>query len=161
MGAQALVALPELVAEHDGARAMKKAEPFMPFFVGDFIAATSEWEGEEASLYLTLLGYQWSLGSLPVEPHKLCRLVRWDRKAFDRCWPQVSVKFIQRGDRLVNNRLERHRDKVKELGEKNAASGKKGAEARWRKDGERSESANGESIASAMPSAIAQLRRTP
>jgi uncharacterized protein YdaU (DUF1376 family) len=112
-------------------------QPFLPLFFGDFLASTAEWSGEEASLYLTLLGYQWTGGTLPADPAKLARLVRWDRKAFDRCWPQVSSKFQAVGDRLVNARLEQHRAKSDELAEKNRASGRKGAEARWRKDGER------------------------
>jgi uncharacterized protein YdaU (DUF1376 family) len=112
-------------------------QPFLPLFFGDFLASTAEWSGEEASLYLTLLGYQWTGGTLPAEPAKLARLVRWERKAFERCWPQVSTKFETVDGRLLNRRLEQHRVKSDELAEKNRASGRKGAEARWRKDGER------------------------
>lgn len=112
-------------------------QPFLPLFFGDFLASTAEWSGEEASLYLTLLGHQWTLGTLPADPAKLARLVRWERKSFDKAWPQVSVKFEAKDGRLVNARLEQHRAKSDELAEKNRTSGRKGAEARWRKDGER------------------------
>ncbi|MCC7126448.1 MAG: DUF1376 domain-containing protein [Acidobacteria bacterium] len=112
-------------------------QPFLPLFFGDFLASTAEWSGEEASLYLTLLGHQWTLGTLPADPAKLARLVRWDRKAFEKCWPQVSSKFAEQGGRLVNERLEQHRAKSEELAQKNKASGRKGAEARWRNDGVR------------------------
>jgi len=131
-------------------------QPFMPLFFGDLLAATSEWEGEEVSLYLTLLGHQWALGDLPADPTKLCRIVRWDRKLFDRCWKQVSVKFQQRGDRLTNERLELHRAKSKDLSEKNSSSGKKGAEARWRNHGERHRNAtSGAQIANAIKAPVA------
>lgn len=128
-------------------------EAFLPLFFGDFLAATSEWEGEEGSLYLTLLGHQWSLGSLPADPAKLCRLVRWDRKLFDRCWQQVSEKFTEGDGRLYNMRLEEHRNNARKIAEKNSESGRIGAQRRWGKDGkrhsERHQSANGESMAGA------------
>jgi uncharacterized protein YdaU (DUF1376 family) len=106
-------------------------EAFLPLFFGDFLASTAEWEGEEASLYLTLLGHQWALGSLPVEPSKLCRLVRWDKKNFERCWPQVAGKFDEQGGRLYNPRLEQHRGKARLISETAAASGRNGAAAKW------------------------------
>jgi uncharacterized protein YdaU (DUF1376 family) len=113
-------------------------QPFLPLFFGDFSASTAEWRGEEASLYLTLLGHQWAIGSLPADPEKLCRLVRWDRKLFNQCWPTVSTKFEPVGEgRLGNSRLEDHRERAKELAKKNADAGRKGAESRWHKDGER------------------------
>jgi uncharacterized protein YdaU (DUF1376 family) len=124
-------------------------QPFMPLFFGDFLAATGEWEGEEASLYLTLLGHQWSLGSLPSDTRKLARLVKWDQELFNRCWSTVSTKFIQDGDRLLNERLEEHRQKSKDISAKNSGSGRKGAESRWRKDGARHPGANGETMANA------------
>lgn len=111
-------------------------QPFLPLFFGDFLASTAEWEGEERSLYLLLLGYQWSLGSLPIEPRRICRLVGWGDELFERCWKTVSMKFVSDGGRLLNHRLEFHRAKAVELAEKNASSGRKGAQARW-KNGER------------------------
>lgn len=120
----------------------KEQQPFLPMFVGDFMAATAEWEGEEQSLYALLLMHQWAIGSLPTEIAKLARLVRYDQHTFERWWPTVSSKFVTReGDggaiRLVNLRLEIHRQKTIALQKKNAEAGKKGAEKRWRNDGER------------------------
>lgn len=117
---------------------MMTKQPFMPLFFGDFLAATGEWAGEEMALYLVLLGHEWVLGSLPNDPVKLCRLVRWDQSLFDRCWGQVSTKFVVGTEgRLINIRLELHREKASEISAKNSASGKKGAAVRWQKDGER------------------------
>ncbi len=109
-------------------------EPYMPLYLGDFLAATSEWEGEEASLYLMLLAHQWALGSLPREPEKLCRICRWTRKNFDRYWPQVSQKFVERDGRLVNARLEEHRGRSAEIAGKRAQAGKRGAAIRHSKE---------------------------
>jgi uncharacterized protein YdaU (DUF1376 family) len=124
------------------AKKQKKPEPFLPMFVGDFFAATAEWEGEEESLYALLLMRQWSLGHLPVEVAKLARLVKYDPRTFERWWPTVASKFEAvevpgKGLRFVNVRLEKHREKTRALSEKNAKAGKLGADNKWRKDGER------------------------
>ncbi len=109
--------------------------PYMPLFFGDFLASTAEWEGEERSLYLTLLGHQWAQGSLPAEPRRLCKLVGWDQTLFDRCWPVVSGKFQETDGRLTNGRLESHREKAVQISDKRAEAGKAGAAKRWQKDG--------------------------
>lgn len=125
-------------------------QPFMPLFFGDFLAATTEWDGEEQALYLLLLAYQWSQGSLPADADRLCRVVRWSAEAFNRCWPTVRGKFVERDGRLYNARLEQHRAKTTALSEKNADAGRKGAAVKWRKDGERHPSANGDAMANAI-----------
>jgi uncharacterized protein YdaU (DUF1376 family) len=98
-------------------------EPFLPLFFGDFLASTAEWEGEERALYLLLLGYQWSLGSLPTEPRRLCKLAAWDWALFERCWLTVGAKFREKDGRLTNERLEKHRVRGREISEKRANAG--------------------------------------
>lgn len=140
---------------------MKKQQPFMPFFVGDFMVATAEWKCDESGLYVILLAYQWSLGSLPANLDDLCMLVRCPRDRFDQLWPRVSAKFVQCGDRLLNERLEQHRAKTHALSKKNALSGKKGGETKQRnRSGAVSEmvaNANLSAISSATK-ALAELR---
>lgn len=104
-------------------------EPFLPLFFGDFLASTAEWEGEERALYLLLLGYQWSLGSLPEEPRRICKLIGWDWQLFERCWSSVSSKFQANAGRLLNQRLEQHREKSHQISEKRAAAGSMGGKA--------------------------------
>lgn len=109
-------------------------QPFLPLFFGDFLASTSDWSGEEQALYLLLLGHQWSLGSIPADTGKLCRMARWDRKLFDRCWETVSEKFEERDGRLLNSRLETHRARAEEIASKRATAGSKGAAKRYGKE---------------------------
>lgn len=110
-------------------------EPFLPLFMGDFLGSTAEWDGEERALYLLLLGYQWTLGSLPSDLKKLRKLADYQQENFDRWWPTVSQKFQVQDDRLVNLRLEEHRAKTQELAQRNSQNGRKGANARWKRDG--------------------------
>jgi uncharacterized protein YdaU (DUF1376 family) len=125
-------------------------QPFLPLFFGDFLASTAEWSGEERSLYLTLLGHQWSLGSLPIDADKVRRVVQWDRKIFASCWPTVATKFEERGGRLYNNRLELHRDRADAIAEKRADAGSKGAAKRWQPDSKCHSDANSKDMASDM-----------
>lgn len=104
-------------------------QPFLPLFFGDFLASTAEWTGEERSLYLTLLGYQWSLGSLPAEPEKLRRVVQWEAKLFRQCWPTVAGKFTEVDGRLFNERLELHREKSEEIAKLRSEIGRRGGQA--------------------------------
>jgi uncharacterized protein YdaU (DUF1376 family) len=103
-------------------------QPYLPLYFGDFLAATQEWDGESASLYLTLLGHQWSAGSLPSEREKLARMVRWDQRRFNSCWKLVRSKFDERDGRLYNRRLEEHRVRAEEIASVRAAVGRKGGE---------------------------------
>lgn len=135
-----------------GSGRVKNKEAFLPLFFGDFLASTAEWSGEEQSLYLLLLGYQWSGGSLPIEPDRVRRLSRWEKASFESAWATVGSKFEVVDGRLFNLRLEAHRAKTKAIAEKNAENGQKGAANRWHPNGERQSAANSQQIALAIKS---------
>lgn len=105
---------------------MTNKQPFTPIFFGDFLASTAEWEGEERALYLLLLCYQWTLGSLPNGSAKLSKLIGYDRQYFEKYWVTISDKFDLVDDRLINQRLEVHRAKAAEISSKRAAAGANG-----------------------------------
>jgi uncharacterized protein YdaU (DUF1376 family) len=131
--------------------------PYLPLFVGDFLAATAEWDGEARALYLLALAHQWAGGSLPLEEGRLCRLLGWELKAFRKAWPQVAGKFEERGGRLYNARLEEHRSKALRIAEKRAEAGKRGAEHRWQSDA----SANGAGMANGMAPGCHPIQSNP
>lgn len=106
------------------------SQPFMPLFFGDFLASTAEWSGEEQALYLLLLAHQWSIGSLPADPDSIRKLSKFDRKTFKKCWKTVSMKFSTIDGRLINETLERHRQKSQQISEKRALAGAKGGSTR-------------------------------
>jgi uncharacterized protein YdaU (DUF1376 family) len=103
----------------------------LPLFFGDLLASTPTWEGEERALYVLLLAYQWTAGPLPSDPKKIARMCQYDTKTFMRLWSTVGKKFVESQDGLVNSRLEEHRVKAKEIAEKRANAGAKGAAKRW------------------------------
>ena len=90
---------------------MADNQPFLPFFVGDFLGATVLWEGEERALYMLMLAYQWSGGALPADLEKLSRALAYPHKKFMSLWSTVGSKFTVNGGVLSNERLEQHRNR--------------------------------------------------
>ena len=118
---------------------MTKKLPFMPFFGVDF------YESErvrlmtyaEHGIYLSLLWHQWREGSLPQFQGDLERLLRRE----DEPIPEAVLECFPVGEdgRRRNAKLEEIRkgqlDKIEALSQKRSEAGKRGAEARWQKDG--------------------------
>jgi uncharacterized protein YdaU (DUF1376 family) len=104
-------------------------QPFLPFFVGDFLGATVLWEGEERALYMLMLAYQWSGGALPADLEKLSRALGYPHKKFLSLWQTVGVKFDVQGSTLLNERLELHRAKTVELSAARSNAGSVGGKA--------------------------------
>jgi uncharacterized protein YdaU (DUF1376 family) len=106
--------------------------PLMPFFVGDFLASTATWTGEEQALYLLLLAIQWSSGPLPPFIDKLAHMVRYPPKRFDTFWrARVAAKFEVTKSGLVNRRLEKHREKAQAIARINHLRAVKAAQAKY------------------------------
>ena len=104
-------------------------QPFLPLFFGDLLASTGQWLGEERALYILALAYQWTGGPLPKDHSRICRMVQYERPAFDQLWQTVGKKFVEQGDGLVNLRLEEHREKSQQMSAARAQVGRKGGQA--------------------------------
>lgn len=130
----------------------QKVDVYMPLYVRDFLTSTIGWTAEERGHYLTLLMIQWDRGSLPGDLESLERL----SPGIGRVWGLLAEKFPQAVDgeanglanaganafaigsanagangRLMNQRLEEHRQRCIDLKERRAESGRRGASARW------------------------------
>ena len=101
-------------------------DPYMPWFVGDFMASTATWTGPERGLYLQLLGFQWTTKSLPTDLTRLARCVNYDPEEFRALWPVMASKFHNRGGLYFNPRLEEHRARGDEIRATRAAVGRMG-----------------------------------
>ena len=105
--------------------ALKRRAPAFLFYVDDFLAGTLDMSQEDVGAYIRLLCYQWNRGSIPVEPEKQQRLAGGSVSV------DVLAKFrLQPDGRLVNERLERERQRNDRFREFQAEKGRKSAEAR-------------------------------
>lgn len=105
--------------------------PYLPLYVGDLLAATQSWRGEEQALYVRLLMLQWSAGCIPNGPQNIAKAVRYNRNNFARLWPRVSAKFVQSEHGLINLRLEEHRSHALDIKRRNSERATLAAHKRW------------------------------
>lgn len=86
---------------------------------------------EQEGIYRRLLDHQWLHGSIPATPSQIGMLVpKVALRRFLSLWPGISVKFTERGGRLVNQKLERVRAATAAYKAAKSAAGKASAEAR-------------------------------
>lgn len=99
--------------------------PAFQFYADDFLAGTLDLSQSEVGAYIRLLCHQWSRGSIPVETEKQQRLAGGSVSA------DVSAKFkLNQDGRLVNERLERERQKQSDYREMQRQKGILSAESR-------------------------------
>lgn len=103
----------------------------MPWFARDYLAATRAMRLAERGAYCDLLFYQWEMGDLPGDAKSLARLLGAERAEFEGIWKNIRHKFIKRGTRLVNVRLEEHRLKAISQRQKKIDAAKKTNEKRY------------------------------
>ena len=103
----------------------------MPWFARDYLAATRAMRLAERGAYCDLLFYQWEMGDLPSDAKSLARLLGAERSEFDAVWRVVRCKFVKRGNRLINLRLEEHRVKAVSKRQKHIDAAKKTNEKRY------------------------------
>jgi len=106
----------------------RKKPPSFDFFADDFIAGTYHLPAEAVGIYIRLLCYQWSNGSIPKDEESLCRIAGVDALAMRTHMRTLCQKLCENdaGD-YFNERLELERAKKLEIIDK----AKKSAELRW------------------------------
>lgn len=116
--------------------------PAYQYYAADFDEDTASWNNEEVGIYQRLLNYSWVNGwtvneGLPDDPKRLAMIVRCSYKKFQKRWEIIQKKFSRNGSGfLVNRRLEEERAKLVKYVESQRESGKRGAEKRWKQDGD-------------------------
>jgi len=109
----------------------RKKPPSFDFFADDFIAGTYHMEAEAVGIYIRLLCYQWSNGSIPDDEPTLCKIAGVDANAMRTHMRSVMRKLcVGNAGELYNERLEIERAKKLEIIEK----AKRSAEQRWTKE---------------------------
>ncbi len=129
----------------------RRAPAFM-LYVDDFLGGTSEMSAEEVGGYIRLLCHQWAKGGLPND---LERLGRMAGLLGSPSLGYAVAKFTLCDDgQLRHPRLEALRSERDAFLIKQAESGKKGAEKRW-KDRQANGNPNGEPIATPLATPMA------
>jgi uncharacterized protein YdaU (DUF1376 family) len=137
----------------------RKKPPSFDFFADDFIAGTYHMEAEAVGIYIRLLCYQWSNGSIPDDEPTLCKIAGVDANALRTHMRSVMRKLcVGNAGELYNERLEIERAKKLEIIEK----AKRSAEQRWSKENKgnpklRPENDGCERNANAMPTQCSLL----
>ena len=133
---------------------MKKTLAHMPLFVRDYVMATRHLSLSERGLYMDLLCFQWEIGPLPADAHRLALMVSCSLEDFNLAWIAIRTKFVEfTADSLINERLEEHRAKALELSAKRAKVGKKGGKQSGK---QRAKQKRSKSEAIASPIALAK-----
>jgi uncharacterized protein YdaU (DUF1376 family) len=104
--------------------------PAFQFYPKDFLSSSKvmRMTATERGIYITLLCVCWLEGGLPDDVSKLAKLAGVPLKQFSRIWPHnlQSCFTIVRGGKLVNERLDRERQKQAEFRRRQTDNGRRG-----------------------------------
>ena len=105
------------------------APPYMPWFVGDYLADTTHLTTIEHGAYLLLLATMWrNGGTLPNDDAKLARFARLTARQWDRMKPVLMPFFDVENDQITQRRLTseltRHSDAVRQRRDAGSQGGK-------------------------------------
>lgn len=101
--------------------------PAFQLYAADFYMDTVSWPIEAVGIYTRLLFYQWVNGSIPNDEKELARIAGCGVAKLKKNFNFWSTKFTKKDDNnLINERLEKTRNKQLEYKEKQAISGRNG-----------------------------------
>ena len=82
---------------------------------------------KERGIYFELLCFSWCEGGIPDDDEEISRLLNVSVKEWRKSAPRIRPRFVARGDKLVNLRLESVRKEQDAHRLERSASGKAGA----------------------------------
>jgi uncharacterized protein YdaU (DUF1376 family) len=129
-----------------GARAVSKADTWMPFYVGDYLSATGRLTTEQHGAYLLILLDYWKNGPPPADDAVLAALARMAPAAWRKAKPALMGFFEVRDGLLIQKRVEQERAKTSTINQERSKAGKAGAAKRWQTN----KQMNGKPIANAI-----------
>lgn len=110
----------------------KKADIWMPLYIGDYLSDTAHLSAEESGAYLHLLMHSWKTGALPSNLETLRRIAKVETDAWGNAWSTLQAFFKQRPDgSWMQDRLEKERLSWQAKKEKSSEKAAKAAKARW------------------------------
>lgn len=100
------------------------AIPYMPLYIADYLADAGHLTTLEHGAYLMLLMAYWQRGEgLPDDDVKLARIARLNTANWAKVKPAVRDFFTTRDGKLVQHRVERELEKVRDKSLKNRKGG--------------------------------------
>jgi uncharacterized protein YdaU (DUF1376 family) len=102
----------------------------MPFYVGDYLAATSRLTTEQHGAYFLILLDYWKNGPPPNDDAVLASICKLSPQGWRKAKPALIGFFDIVDGTLVQKRVERERERAKDNIEKRRKAGKASAEAR-------------------------------
>lgn len=107
------------------------APPYMPFYVGDYLADTTHLTTIEHGAYLLLLATMWRAGgSLPADDAKLARFARLTPAQWDRIKGSILSFFDMEDGEITQGRLTREMDRHSKAVKQRRDSGSLGGRAK-------------------------------
>lgn len=109
----------------------KKADTWMPWYVGDYVSATTHLSTERHGAYCLMLMTAWKRGgSLPKDDAQLCEITKMTPAKW-RASRAVLLEFFQDdGTSYVHKRVTSERIKAQAISDKKAEAGSKGGKAK-------------------------------
>ncbi|WP_020409845.1 conserved phage C-terminal domain-containing protein [Hahella ganghwensis] len=134
-----------------------KPDVFMPFFIGDYLAATSRLTTEQHGAYLLLIFDYWMNGPLPDNDQVLANICKMSPEKWESNKECLKHFFSIHEGTLKHARVDEEREKATQRMEKSRAKAAKAAAARWKNDQKSNKNSssdatsNAPSIQEAMP----------
>lgn len=132
-----------------------KADTWMPFFVGDYLADTTHLSRDQHGGYLLLLFAMWKKGGrLPDDDAQLANVAKASPREWRALRPVMQPFFDVSGGYWIHKRVARELAGATERKAKAVAKAALGAKARWGKPVHNNASSNATGMLEAMPGAM-------
>lgn len=137
----------------------RMTDTWMPFYVGDYLSATTRLTTEQHGAYVLLLLDYWKNGPPPNDDAVLAQIVRMSLPAWRKAKASLIGFFEAKDGQLFHKRVEKERQRAEAITDERRKAGKIGATRRW----QAARQTDGKRIANAidLPLANAQQNDAP
>lgn len=109
----------------------KKSDTWMPFYVGDYLSATSRLTTEQHGAYFLILIDYWKNGPPPNDDVVLAQIARLSPQAWRKVRSALISFFEIRDGQWIQKRVDKERAKASDITGERSKAGKIGAARRW------------------------------
>lgn len=89
--------------------------PAFQFYANDFMDATRFWPANAVGLYVRLLCVQWTHDRIPSDIAIIAQGIGCSLQELESCWKLIGPKFVETSEGLVNERLEKVRERQEHI----------------------------------------------